>query len=304
MIIGYGNYSFVVSVGGNGSPLPVALTPTANMYDARTGSVTQIRWSGGTQTTGNNVALSITSITSAYANPAYIGVVHLANVVGLPEGTLVELSVGAVTTTTRLRYNRRNELHAVFYLPLNTTATFATLRIYNNVNGSPSIAALTVFAVGEIYVGGVCFWPSLIDDSPPKEFIVDTTQWQRRSEGGQLWPLMRKPISQVSAKLGRFGIANAFGGRIYSNVRSGLNNQFTDMRTVAYALSTSSVCHINTIPHKGFNNRPATLSPAGFYYDQDMTNMNAMLARPIALREIDMDKPPYLSWGADFLEAA
>lgn len=300
MIFGHGNYAVTATIGGNGSPLPVALTSTTAMFDGRTGSTTGVRWGGGAQTVGSNVAVFLT-VASSYASPAIIGVVHVANVVGLPVNTLVEVSIGGTPYQTRLVAGRRGELNAVFYLPLNSATNTPVLRFYNDVNGAPTIPALTQFGIGEIFVGGVTVWPTLLDDEMAKESIVDPTQWQR-SNGGQLWQFMRKPTSQLAVKIGRFAVINGMGG-LASTVRSGLTTTgVIDARTLAYNLSTTPMCHVCAFPHKGFRARPNTKSSAGFYYDQNMASLNGLLGRPTALREISLDKLPYMGWGLDVME--
>lgn len=298
MLFGIGNYVLSATIGGTGSPAPAALTPLTALFDSRTGSVASMQWGGGAQTTGSYVELTIT-VASTYASPARIGVIHIANVIGLPEGTKVDINVG--TISQRLIAGRRGELGVVIYPNALATNT-VKVRFYNDVNGSPSIPALTAFAVGEIFIGGLCGWPLLIDEAPPMEVPVDSTQWQR-SDGGQLWQFMRKPIGSMSVALGRVGTLNATGGATLATNPSGLTaSGKMDARTLMYLLSTTTAVHLCAYPHKGFRDR-GTINANGFYIDPTMASVNGMLARCTGFKNLAMDKPPYFSFGFDIMEA-
>ncbi len=70
-----------------------------------------------------------------------------------------------------------------------------------------------------------------------------------------------------------------------------------------YTLATCGLCSFIGIPHKGFNDRPATQAAGGGYFDPLMVQVNAMLSRPSAIKELSMDKFPYWGFSLDMMES-
>ncbi len=177
-----------VAISGNlGGAGAAFLTPFANMFDARTGTICSIQWGTGTQNTSAYVQLVLTLVNPAGGTPR-IGVVHIANLIGLPEGTKIDIQAGAYIQRTVA--GRRGELNAIILPTSVLNSGTVTIRIYNDVNGTSPIVNGQVFGIGEILCAPVSVWPLLIDDSMPQEMIVDPTAWQR-TDGGQLWQTMR-----------------------------------------------------------------------------------------------------------------
>ena len=288
-----------VAISGVGGGAGAAfLTPFANMFDARTGTVCSMQWGTGTQNTSSYVQLVLTIVNPTGGTPR-IGVIHIANLVGLPEGVKIDVQAG--TYIQRTVAGRRGELNAII-LPTSVLNTgTVTIRIYNDVNGTFPIVNGQVFGIGEILCAPVSVWPLLIDDSPPSEVPVDPTAWTR-TDGGQLWQYQRKPYSVISVKAGRFPTTGAVGGAAYATVDNGMGVKI-DGRTLLYTLATCGVCSFIDIPHKGFNDRPALQAAGGGYFDAAMVQVNAMLCRPSSIKELSMDKFPYWGFALDMMEA-
>lgn len=298
MLFIYGNYSVAWVVGGTGSPAPAATTSVAALSDGRSGAATAFIWGGGSQSTASYVQLTGT-ISDPLDATAPIGGVGVINVMGLPAGTLVDLQAG--TYTQRLVAGRRGNLSAWILPTATLNNNTITIRIYNNVNGVASIAALTEFAIGEIIVGRLCSWPLLIAGNPPQEELMDPTQYER-SDGGQLWQLMRKPFSQISGKLAYFNTVDAMGGPLSSRSSGANPAGKIDARSFMYLLAVAPVCAVCAVPHEQ-SPLPTTVTAGGFLFDVNMIQQNFMLARPTQLQPIAMDQPPFWSWGGIFQEA-
>lgn len=288
-----------VAISGVGGGAGAAfLTPFANMFDARTGTVCSMQWGVGTQNTASYVQLVLTIVNPAGGTPR-IGIIHIANLVGLPEGVKIDVQAG--TYIQRTVAGRRGELNAII-IPTSVLNTgTVTIRIYNDVNGTFPIVNNQVFGIGEILCAPITSWPLLIDDAPPSETMIDPTQWNR-SAGAQLWQLMLNPIAVVSAKAGRFPTTGAVGGAAYATIDNGMGVKI-DGRTLLYTLATCGMASFIAIPHKGFNDRPATQAAGGGYFDAGMVQVNALLSRPSSIKELSMDKFPYWGFALDMMEA-
>lgn len=299
MLILYGGYSISWVLSGTGTPAPALLSADmSGLSDGRSGSGTAFQWGGGAQTTSSNVVLTGT-ITSPLDATAPIGGVGVINIQGLPAGTLVDIASG--TYSQRLVTGRRGELSSWILPTAALNSNTIVVRIFNNVNGSATIPALTAFAIGEIIVGRLASLPTLVNDSAPQEQIVDPSA-NRRSAGNQLWQLMRKPFSEVAAKFGRFATIDAKGGS-RSRIKSGGNPASTiDVRTLMYLLSTTPICAVCDTPHE-FTPLPSTKTAGGFLFDATMANLNFMLARPSNIQPVRMDPSPLWTCGATFTEA-
>lgn len=297
MLFIYGDYQVTWAVGGTGAPGPTALTDIAALNNGRTGAGCAFKWGGGTQTTASYVELIATIVAADQTTPR-IGGVGLMNIRGLPAGTLVDVNLGAFTQRTLV--GRRGELNAWIMLTSALSTATLRIRIYNNVNGAPSIPALTQFYIGAAIIGKLASWPLLLE-SQPQEELFDPTQYQR-SSGGQLWQMMRKPYSTITVKLGNFVTVSAVGGTL-SGVPSGVAGVTIDARTFMYQLALSPYFAVCAFPHKGPGNLPTTKTADGFYYDATMCNLNFMLARPVQLQPLSLSQPPYWGWGGQFQEA-
>lgn len=300
MLVLYGNYSIAwTSFGGSGTPAPVLVSSDmSGLSDGRSGSPTIFLWGGGTQTTGSYVEL-LGTITSPLDATAPIGGVGVINVSGLPAGTLVDIQLG--TYTQRLVASRRGELCSWMLPTAALNSNSIRVRIYNNVNGVTGIAALQVFAIGEIIVGRLTSVPTLLGS--PQEELVDPTAFQR-SSGGQLYQYMRKPYSVIAAKLGgTLTTTDAVGGTLATIPSGGNPAGVLDLRTLWYYLATTPVCALCMTPHKGPNTSARTKTAGGFFFDVNMIQTGFMLARPISLQPVVMDQPPLWSSGIQAQEA-
>lgn len=295
MLLIYGGYQVAWAISGSAAGTAF-LTDPNYMNDGRSGAGTSMQWCSGTQTTASYTRLTGT-LTSPFADCVQGGI-GIVNVRGLPAGTKVTLGA----QSTRLVAGRRGELNAWFLPPTVVNSTSMQLTFNNDVNGVPSILPSTQFYIGSIIVGRLASWPTLLS-SPPQEEIIDPTQFQR-SSGGQLWQLMRKPYSQITAKLGVIVTQNALGGALAANKSGGSIAPATmDARTLMYILSTTPVCAVCAVPHTGPNNAARILTAGGFPYDDTVMQQNFMLARPTAIQPIQMTDPPYWSFAAQFQEA-
>jgi hypothetical protein len=174
------------------------------------------------------------------------------------------------------------------------------VRIWNNVNGAPTIPALTPFGIGDIIAGRLCSVPDLSEGST-QEQVIDPSAFSR-SGGNQLWQLMRKPYSQITAKFGRFATVDAVGGSL-SRIASGGNPAGKiDMRQLIYLLTTTPVCAVCAVPHQ-LSPQPSTKTAGGFLFDAAMASSNFMLARPSSIQPLRQDPAPLWTWGATFMEA-
>lgn len=299
MLILYGGYSISWVLSGTGSPGPVLLSADmSGLSDGRSGSGTAFKWGGGVQTTSSNVVLTGT-ITSPLDATAPIGGVGVVNLQGLPAGTLIDIAGGAYSQ--RLIAGRRSELSSWILPTAALNNNTIAVRIWNNVNGAPTIPALATFAIGEIIAGRLASLPTLIGESAPEEQINDPSAF-KRSAGNQLWQLMRKPFGVPAAKFGRFATIDAKGGS-KSRIQSGGNPASTiDVRTLMYLLSTTPVCAVCDTPHE-FAPLPSTKTAGGFLFDATMANLNFMLARPSNIQPLRMDPAPLWTCGATFMEA-
>lgn len=291
MLLGYSpDYVLTFAIGGSASG-SAFLEPDdgSALADGRTGVVNTMQWIGGTQNTSSYVEITVT-ISSATDATAIQGIVGVANV-DLPEGT--KLVIGGVTQ--RLVANERGEMGA-WALPM-TTGNSLVIRIYNDVNGVASIAANHEFSIGEIFVGRVINLCTLVGGNPSAD-LTDPTAFNR-SAGGQLWQNMRKPYRVVSTPIGTFSTADAKGGNA-SSVDDGASGTI-DIQRLRAILSTTAVCAVCDTPNEGLGQ--GTLSMSGIRYDQDVMQVNWMLARPTNPGTLAMTKPPRWTWGPQFQEA-
>jgi hypothetical protein len=289
MLIGYGDYTLTFSVGGSSTGADfTAPTDGSNLADARTGSVQGLEWIGGTQNTSSYVEITVTIGSVKDATPS-IGVVGLCNC-SLPAGTKIVCE----SITQRLVEDARGERSA-WFVP-QTTGTSFTIRIYNDVNGSASIVASSEFSIGEIYVGRVIGLCSLSGSSINRTLQDPTAT--RRSTGGQLWALMRKPFWQIGVQLGRFTTKEVQGGSS-SGIADGASG-YIDIKTLQMTLSTLRVFAVCDHPDAG---RGDGTDHGSIRYDQDFMQTNWMLCRLSSAGQLSMDARPYWSWSPQFMEA-
>jgi hypothetical protein len=289
MLIAYGDYSLTFAVGGSAAGADfTAPDDGSGLADARTGSVQGLVWIGGTQNTSSYVEITVTIGSVKDATPR-IGVVGICNS-SLPAGTKIVCQ----SITQLLVEDARGERNA-WFVP-QTTGTSFTIRIYNDVNGVASIAANAEFSIGEIYVGRVIQLPSLSRSSINRSLQDPTAT--RRSTGGQLWALMRKPFWQVGVELGMFTTKQITGGS-NSGIANGAGG-YIDIKTLQMMLSTLRVFAVCDHPDSGMG---AGSDHGSIRYDQDYMQTNWMLCRLSNVGQISMDSPPYWSWAPQFIEA-
>jgi hypothetical protein len=284
MLINY-NPDYVLTFTVDGSASGAAFTAPddgSNLADGRTGSVQGFKWIGGTQSLASYVEITCT-IASATDSPKSLGAVNVCNV-SLPAGT--KIVVGGVTQ--RLVSDARGERNAHFVLHATTSSTF-TVRIYNDVNGAPSIVADAEFAVGEIFVGR-CIKLCTLSAGNPSRTLQDPTAVTQSAED-ELWPLFRKPYWQAGAQFGRYTMRQAKGGTL-SDIDDGAGGTI-DIQTLDYILSTSRCFAICDTPAE----------PGDGEFDQAFMQTNWMLARLSTSGSIACDQRPYWTWSPQFREA-
>lgn len=296
MLLGYGGYLCSASIFGSGSPAPAFLTDPANLFDCRSGSVATMTWTGGAQTTSTYTALTIT-IVDPFATAAIpLGVVGLANVVGLPLGTKIVFN----GVTQRLVPGPRGEPCA-WWLPNIHTSSTCQITAYNDVGGSTSaaITAGMTWGIGEIFIGRLMYLPTLVASNPPLADAFDPTA-HNSSSGGQDWQLMRNPRRIISANLGYFSTKDAKGGSTSSIVSGAYPAGVIDIQTLRELLLKTSVCAVCDTPSAG---QGAGNVVNGISYDQDFMQGNWMVARPRLLSQIPHTQPPKWSWPTAWMEA-
>jgi len=261
------------------------LTDSGALFSGRSGEGSTFSFSSGTAATTQYTSLDVTMISDLDATPPWGGV-GLVNVQGLPEGTKCEFN----GVTQRLTRDAWGELSA-WWLPSGVTGATESIRIYNDVNGSHSIAPGATVYAGQIFAGRVLSLPTLVYDNPPASDLQDPTAFQR-SAGGQLRQLMRYPFDLVTAKLGRFSTSDYSGGSL-SSIVSGANPAgVIDLRTFRRILSTTPVCAVCDVPSAGQGDGSGTPR-----YSQAWLTRNMMLARPMSIGQIAHDQAPKWSWG-------
>lgn len=294
MLLGYGDFIVDWAISGSAAGATFdAPTDGSGLIDGRTGEVQACTWIGGTQTTASYVQLTGSISSPLDSSTPAIGVVGIANVIGLPEGT--KIVIGSVNQ--RLVMGERRELSA-WLLPL-TNGNTVTIRIMNDVNGSASIAAATQFAIGEIFVGRLIQLPALVQS--PSNDLQDPTQFNRTA-GGQLRQLMRKNYRICSRTLGPFTITDAFGGSESSINDGGHAAGKIDVQGLRSLLSTSALCAVcyAEAPSSGASGVTTT---SGITYDKDFMQRNWMCARPSLAGQIVDSSAPYWNWSPQFMEA-
>jgi hypothetical protein len=292
MLISYGDYSLSFAITGQSGSGAAFLTPSSAMADGRTGTVTAIRWTDGTQNTNSYVEITVT-ISDPLAATARQGVFGVCNC-SLPAGTRVVMLPGSIAQ--RLVEGARGERSA-WFLPAENSNT-RVFRIFNDVNGAASIVAASEFAIGEIYLGRVVSLCTLAQSSPSAQ-LQDPTGYTR-SDGGQLWQLMRKPYRQVQATLGRFTTAQVKGGTT-SDIPAGDSAGSTiDLQTLRERLATTQVIAVCDTPSAG---QGAGTVQSGIRYDQSFMQPNWMLARMTDAGNLTLDQWPRWSWQPQFQEA-
>jgi hypothetical protein len=288
MLIAYGDYSLTFSVGGSAAGADfTAPDDGSNLSDGRTGSVQGLQWIGGTQNTSSYVEITVTIGSVKDATPR-IGLVGICNS-SLPVGTKIVCQ----SITQRLTEDARGERSA-WFVP-QTTGTSFTIRIYNDVNSVASIVANAEFSIGEIYVGRVIQLCTLAESSAQR--VLQDPTAARRSTGGQLWALMRKPYWVIGAQFGQFTINEVFGGSS-SGIANGAGG-YIDIRTLSMTLSTLrvfAVCDLPNVAGGGTKHGDIT-------YDQDFMQQNWMLCRLSSAGSISCSSRPYWTWSPQFIEA-
>jgi hypothetical protein len=301
MIIVYGNYGLTFAITStHANAAFVALPNGALMVGGRTGEGNTLTWDSGTQTSATTVTITATC-TSAYDNPAALGVIGIANVQGLPVGTPVTVTpLGGTAITQNLVAGERGELSAWFVVGQRANSFTVT---FTNINapGGGSIASAAPFYIGEIYVGRAVQMNTLLDTTYPTSTLTDPTAFAR-SNGGQLWQNMRKPYRQLSIQLGRFTTLQCRGGSL-SNLLSGdLNAGVMDLNFLRSTLSTINVCAVCDAPSAGFRQGSVVLQN-GIYFDKNAMQPNWMLARPTDPGLFQLDAYPFWTWQPAFQEA-
>lgn len=232
----------------------------------------------------------------ATTSPISIGGVGVVNVVGLPVGTLTELFVDGVSfAQQKLRHGPLGEPGA-WYLP-QLTGKHIKVRIYNDVEGSASIAANSVFGIGEIFVGRVVYLPTMIKRTPGAS-LNDPTAFTTQ-EAGSVFASMRKPARLVSATLGTFS-TNDVNSSFYSSIDDGAGGKISIRRLqeIFCAAQGMAVCDI---PNSG---QGAGTQRGKLRYDQEFIQENFMLARiQNQGGTISMDQPPRYSWSTNWRQS-
>ena len=294
MIAVYGKYaqSYALSTTNTGF---AALTPFTPLTDGRTGGGTSFQWCSGAQTTSTTCTITIT-LTSDLDATAVIGGVGICNVVGLPAGTLITVNGVA----QRLVAGIRGELNA-FYLPQLSNNTL-TIVITNNVNGSASIAASTVFSIGEIVVGRAVQLPTINDSPYLTEDLSDPTAYQR-SDGQQLYSAMRKPFrGPYTFGVGPFN-ATQIWGDVASNIYNGnLASGVMDIKSFRNYLVTTPIFLLCDTPYPG-QSSVAAVGAGNLRYDVNFMQTNFMPAKLSVPGILTLDKFPFGSWYPTAVEA-
>jgi len=284
MIIIYGNYKITFAIDSTNHDAAF-LSNSANMNDGRSGTVCSMSFDNGSQSTSVKVTLTL-SLTSPLDTTAAIGGVGVINVQGLPLGTKVVVD----GITQRLAPGPRGEPCA-WFLP-QTTGNSMTVDIYNDVNGTASIAAGAVFGIGEIIVGRVTAMPTLASQYYPSSGLVDPTQWNQ-SDGQQTYQAMRKTMRAPGSSLGYFATVDVKGGSL-STIPSGGNPAGKiDMETLREILAKSFFMAICDAPSKG-----GAAPVGGLRFDQSFMQGNWQLSRfdQGGVGTLQMDQPPLWSW--------
>lgn len=292
MILSYGDYTLSFSITEQSGSGAAFLTPSSAMADGRTGTVTAIRWTDGTQNTNSYVEITVT-ISDPLSATARQGVLGVCNV-SLPEGTRLAIVPGAIAQ--RLVAGARGERSA-WWLPADNGNTLV-FRIFNDVNGAATIVAASEFSIGEIFVGRAVSLCTLAQANP-NAGIQDPTGYMR-SDGGQLWRLMRKPWRTMQATLGRFTTTQAKGGSASDIPAGDSAGSAIDIQTLRERLATSPVIAVCDTPSAG---QGAGSVQSGIRYDQDFMQTNWALARMNDAGTLNLDQWPYWSWQVQFQEA-
>lgn len=286
MLISYGGYILSFTIKGGDAAF---LTPAEGLADGRSGSVVAIRWRSGAQTAGTYVDILVTATDPAGGTPM-IGAVGLINATGMPAGLRCVLD----GTQQRLVAGARGELSA-WALPHISHGTFI-VRLYNDVAGAPVLAANAVFGLGQIFAGR-CISLCTLMGSPVAD-IDDATRY-RRTNGGQVWPLMRKPFRQYEAQLGLFSTQQIKGGNA-SGIVNGAGGAI-DVQTLRDKLAVTGLCAVCDTPNAGLG---AGAVVNDLRYDQSFMQGSWMMARMSNAGTIQQDKEPYWTWKPTFEEAS
>jgi hypothetical protein len=277
MRIVYGDYTFMAAIGGSaGGAAFLAPDDGSALFDTRTGSVQLMQWIGGTQNTSSYVELTIT-VASAIDATAIHGCIGIANVIDLPAGTKIVVD----GVTQRLQADEFGKLNA-WFTPSVSPSNTLTIRIYNDVNGSPTIPANAEFAIGEIGMGRSIDLCALMS-SPISDDLSDPSAYSR-TEGNQLYSNMRKPFRTLSETLGTFSKLDVRGGPNGSTVADGAGG-FIDIKTLRARLAVSPICGVC------------------LYSDDGDMQRNAMFARLTTPGAIQLGKVPRYTWNPSFQEA-
>lgn len=299
MIIGYSDYVMsTCTVSGSQTPPPTILTPIAALDDARTGIGTSFTFTGGVQSTSVYAQLVFTVLSNGLDAVPVWNCVGIANVVGLPAGTLVKIN--SLNPGQRLAPNERGELGAWFLFGPSTGAT-GFIQFFNDVNGGATLTAGQVFSIGEIFVGRAIALPTLAEQGM-RDDLHDISQYNR-SNGQQLYQVMRKPWREYAQILGRFTTAQA-RGMTKSNLPNGAPGANTiDLQTLRAILSTTRKCAVCDVPWQGFASFPSANLINGYKADAALMQANWMVSKMTNPGSIYMDGAPLQSWNPTFQEA-
>jgi hypothetical protein len=297
MLLLYGDYTLSFSIASSaGNTGGAFLTDPAALANGRSGDGCLIRFPNtGPMTTATYVEITVGMVSPFGEATPRIGGCGVVNLQGLPVGTKV--TIGGITQRL-VNGPRLGELCA-WALPF-VNGNSLPVRVYNDVNGVPSIAAGTPFGLGGLIPGRVITLPTLITGAQMARTPTDTTGYQR-SSGNQLHQFMRKPYWNLGQMLGRFTTKQAKGGTL-SNLASGGNPAGTiDVQSLIMVLASSSVFAVCDTPSEG---QGAGVVSNGVRYDQDFMQSNWLMVRPVDMSSLVMDKPPTWSWSPRWQEAS
>jgi len=305
MIIGYSDYyaasPAAIVLSGSQTPAPAFLTSDGGMLmdDARTGTVTSLTMTGGTQSISVYTRLAVT-LTSVLDAVPYWGVIGIANVQGLPAGTKIVFGGNGVTPsiTQRLAPNDRGELGAWAIGGLTISGATNWITIYNDVNGSASLPAASAIGIGEFFVGKAIYLPSLVESAIADD-LLDISQYNR-SNGQQLYQLMRKPWREMSQTMGRFTVAQG-EGKGQSALPDG-SGSVIDLQTLRAQLVVARKCAVCDVPSQGFAGITTGLTN-GFKVDTTMMQASWMVARMTSAGKLSLDSTTRYTWNPTFQEA-
>lgn len=180
------------------------LSSTAELDDNRPDTVTAIRWTSGTQNTG-----SVVRLRGAWTTPQAIGLVGLSNL-RLPVGTRISAtfrrssdpagtypySPPMLSASQRLFSGIRDERTA-WLLPNASVSNIVGVefQVWNDVAGTASIPASTVFQLGEAVIAAATDLPIA-----PGATITPVDPTVKRRESGQTYVIPEVPYRRLACK--------------------------------------------------------------------------------------------------------